>query len=126
MSYFYQMMLFLFILGAGVTLLDEVGLTAIGDTGLSVGAGKETVVTLNEAAQKTGPELGVWQIMMSFAKVIGSGILALFAVSILIFMWGSALGTDPTTLTAICVFIQVPITVVTLAGLWQLYTGREL
>jgi len=78
------------------------------------------------ALSQPANDFSAWEIIQSFMRVIGSGIVALFAIGILVYNLFNSAGAAP----EICLFaasiIQAPVTFVTLFGLYEWWTGRSV
>lgn len=125
MNGLYDILLFLFILGAATQGINELG--AFGhempDAGLQL---QETNVReLNTAAQNQGSNEFNWlEVFKSFMMVIGAGALAMVTVIPMIAGVMQSVGVEYGLAILMAGILQAPITFVTLFGLYEWWTGR--
>ena len=126
MNGLYEMLLFLFILGAATQGINELGMfdMTIPETGVD-SIGEEQVQELHSGAVSTGSsDYSTIEIVLAFMKVIGMGIVAMFTIVPMVVQWGTAIGCPMALVLIFGGILQAPITYVTLFGLWEFWTGR--
>lgn len=127
MNGFYDLMLFLFIFGLAAGAVNEIGAfdTSVPDPGVKLD--ESTVTEVHEGAlNQTSSDFSVWEVILSFMRVIGSGVLAMFTVLPAIVSIFQMAGADVTFAYLAGGLIQAPITFVTLFGLYEWWTGRSV
>lgn len=128
MNGLYTILLFLFILGATTQGVNELGvfdttLPPVNGTQLSAG----TVTNLQHGSEGTDLNpLNAVMIFLSFIKVIGAGVLAMFWIAPLISGYFTMAGADPVWAGIIATMLQAPLTFITLFGLYEWWTGRSV
>ena len=127
MNGFYDLMLFLFIFGLAAGAINEIGAfdTSVPNPGVKL---DDSIVTeVHEGALKqTSSDFSVWEVIMSFMRVIGSGVMAMFTVYFAIVAICQMVGADLTFAYIAVGLLQPPITFVTLFGLYEWWTGRSV
>jgi hypothetical protein len=128
MNGFYDMLLFLFVLGAATQGFNELGVFDMTAPDSNIVAPGETEVQeLQDGAADSGVnEFTMLQTVMSFGKVLGMGFMAMFTIIPLAVTWLMAIGLEQTLSLALAGFLQVPITFVTIFGLYEFWTGRAV
>ena len=125
MNGLYTLMLFLFIFGTVTQGVNEMGLfTVVIPTN---GAQMNTSVVTSLQSGALGTDLNPWNtimILMSFLKVIGAGVIAMFIVLPFIVQILTMGGMAMSQALIVAGMIQAPITFVTLFGLYEWWTGR--
>lgn len=127
MNGLYDMLLFLFVLGAVTQGFNEFALfgSTPSETGV-VALNNESVMEVQEGALATGAaNYSAIDILFSFMKVIGMGVVAMFTIIPMVIQWGTAMGCPFELATGIAAMLQAPISFVTLMGLYELWTGRS-
>jgi hypothetical protein len=128
MNGFYDMLLFLFVLGAATQGFNELGVFDMTAPDSNIVAPGETEVQeLQDGAAGSGVnEFTMLQTVMSFGKVLGMGFMAMFTIIPLAVTWLMAIGLEQGLSFALAGFLQVPITFVTIFGLYEFWTGRSV
>lgn len=127
MNGLYLMMLVLFTLGGVTQGMNEIGMFDMQVASPDVTApGSATVTSLHSGASASSTETGAWEIIVMFVKVIGAGVLAMFTIIPLVVSVGTAMGADTGTMLALSAMLQAPITIATLVGLYEVWTGRSV
>lgn len=127
MNGLYDMLLFLFILGAATQGINDMGMFEMsvpetGVEGLDDDQVKEIQASSLSAESSTYSTV---DILFMFMRVIGMGIVAMFTIIPMIITWGTALGA-PLSVVGLCAgILQAPISYVTFFGLWEWWTGRS-
>jgi hypothetical protein len=86
-----------------------------------------TVTEIQEGAlSQTANDFSVWEVIQSFMRVIGSGLVALFAIGVLVYGMFNTVGAAPEICLMAAGLVQAPVTFVTLFGLYEWWTGRSL
>jgi hypothetical protein len=127
MNGLYTILLFLFIFGVVAQGVNEMGVFdyTMPYTGAQIDNG--TIDTLQSGA--LGTDLNPWNTVMifiSFMRVIGAGVLAMFWVAPIISQYFTMAGADGTWAMIIATMLQAPLTFVTLFGLYEWWTGRTV
>jgi hypothetical protein len=127
MNGLYDLLLFLFIFGICAGLINGLGVFSqkLPDAGYKI---DETSVTELQSAgtSQSTSDFSVWNLIQIFMTALGSGIVALFAVGVLIYGLLLGVGADPAFSLAVSGAIQAVVTFVTLFGLYELWTGRSV
>jgi len=127
MNGFYDMLLFLFIFGIFAGTINGLGVFdhKIPDAGYTI---DDTSVTELQSAgtSQTTNDFSVWSLIQIFMTALGSGIVALFAVGVLIYGLLVGIGADATFALAVSGGVQAIVTFITLFGLYELWTGRSV
>lgn len=127
MNGFYDLLLFLFIFGIAAGVVNEAGFgtTQVPSPGITIS--EDAVTGVQEgAANQTSSDFSVWEVILSFMRVIGSGVAAMFLAGLVFGGMLASLGMDSALATMIGAAIQAPITFVTLFGLYEWWTGRSV
>lgn len=126
MNGFYDLLLFLFVFGIAAGVVNEAGFgTQVPSTGFTISEDAVTGVQESAAAQ-TSSDFSVWEVIMSFMRVIGTGVAAMFLVGVVVIGLLTSLGADFAFATLIGAAVQAPVTFVTLFGLYEWWTGRNV
>lgn len=127
MNGLYTLLLFLFILGTVTQGVNELGIFDFKVPTNGAQLNQSTVVNIQEgtAALDYNP-VNYAMMIGSFMKVIGAGILAMFAVAPLIYNFMVMLGFGAGLATIVSLAVQAPITFITLFGLFEWWTGRQV
>jgi hypothetical protein len=125
MNGLYDILLFLFILGAVSQGVNEMGFfnQNIPDAGVTLGDSTVTEIHSSALSQSTN-EFNWIEVIKSFMRVIGAGILAMFTIIPMIVGFMQAVGVDYNLALLMAGILQAPITFVTLFGLYEFWTGR--
>ena len=127
MNGLYDILFFLFVLGAVTQGFNEIGFfgVTVPDQGLTL---NETSVTEVQAGAESTEidDFSLISIIWSFLKGIGAGVLAMFTIVPLCISIFQAVGLDFATSVIFAGILQAPITFVTLLGLYEWWTGRSL
>jgi len=128
MNGFYDMLLFLFILGAATQGFNELGIFDMTAPDPEISApGEAQVQELQDSAANQGvSEFNFIQIILSFGRVIGMGFMAMFTIIPMAISWMTAVGLNFVLAAALAGILQVPITFVTIFGLYEFWTGRSV
>jgi hypothetical protein len=120
--------MFLFIFGAVSQGVNEMG---VFNAAMPVPNGTQVqysnVKDLNTGAINT--DLNPWNtvmIFLSFIKVIGAGVIAIFFVAPFIYNMFVLVGVDGTWAAIVATMLQAPLTMVLLFGLYEWWTGRSV
>jgi hypothetical protein len=127
MNGLYSLLLFLFVFGAVTGAINSLGVfdTAIPTNGAQLNT--STVRDIQAGSENTPIFfLNYVMVAVAFLKVIGAGVLAMFLVAPLIYQIFTMMGMDAVTAGAISLMIQAPITFVTLFGLFEWWSGRQV
>lgn len=127
MNGLYTILLFLFIFGAVTQGINEMGVFDVAMPTNGAQMNTSTITNLQSGA--LGTDLNPWNtimVLVSFLKVIGAGVLAMFIVLPTIYTLFTMAGADPTWAMIIGGMIQAPITFITLFGLYEWWTGRAV
>ena len=127
MNGLYQVLLFLFIFGVVTQGINELGVFDYTLPTNGAQLNESAVQDIQSGTEKMdmNPFNGIL-IALSFMKVIGAGVLAMFCVAPLIFSLFTMAGADGTWAMIIAGLIQAPLTFITLFGLYEWWTGRSL
>ena len=123
---FYEMLLFLFVLGAATQGMNELGMleSTVPQTGVQ-SLDESQVTEIQSGAESTGTSnYSSVEILLAFMKIIGMGILAMFTIYPTIVLWGTALGCPWIIANTIGTIVQAPVTLFTFFALWCMWTGR--
>lgn len=127
MNGLYDLLLFLFVFGICAGVINGLGIFShkLPDAGYQI---EESTVTELQSAgtSQTTSDFSVWNLIQIFMTALGSGIIALFAVGVLVYSLLMGVGADPTFSLAVSGGIQAIVTFVTLFGLYELWTGRSV
>jgi hypothetical protein len=127
MNGLYDLLLFLFIFGICAGLVNGLGVFSqkVPDPGYTI---SDTSVTELQSAgtSQTTSDFSIWNLIQIFMTALGSGIVALFAVGVLIYGIMQSIGVDPTFSLAVSGAVQAIVTFITLFGLYELWTGRSV
>ena len=123
----YDILLVLFLFGLLSGGVNELGIFEMKVPASGFTISNSTVTEIQSGAlSQPANDFSAWEIIQSFMRVIGSGIVALFAIGILVYNLFNSAGAAP----EICLFaasiIQAPVTFVTLFGLYEWWTGRSV
>lgn len=127
MNGLYTILLFLFIFGTVTQGINEMGLFSVAMPTTGAQLNSSTITDLQGGA--VGTDLNPWNtimILVSFLKVIGAGVLAMFIILPTIYTLFTMGGADPTWAMIIAGMLQAPLTFVTLFGLYEWWTGRAV
>jgi hypothetical protein len=128
MNGLYDLLLFLFVFGVFAGVMN--GLNAFPDNKIPDAGYKvddSSVTDLQSAGtSQTASDFSIWNMIQIFMTALGSGIVALFAVGVLIYGLMVGIGADPGFSLAISGGIQAIVTFITLFGLYELWTGRSV
>ena len=119
MNVLYQIVLFLFILGAVTQGFNEYNVfgVALPNTGLTLES--DRAESLHQGALKQPTSEFNWvEVLRTFMSVIGAGVLAVFTIIPLAIKYGVPLG--------LAIILQAPVTLVTIFGLWEWWMGRSV
>jgi len=125
MNGLYDILLFLFVLGAITQGFNELGYfdQKIPDSGISLS--ENNVEEIHEATLGMEANEFNWiEVIISFMRVIGAGILAMFTIVPMVIGVMQLVGADFTFSVIVAGILQAPVTYVTLFGLWEFWTGR--
>lgn len=127
MNGLYEILLFLFIFGAVTQGINEMALFSFTMPTNGAQLDNQSVRDIQSGAQTTdmNPYNAV-MIVLSFMKVIGAGVVAMFLVAPTIYSIFTMVGADPTWAMIIGTMIQAPLTFITLFGLFEWWTGRSV
>jgi hypothetical protein len=123
----YDILFVLFCFGLLTGAINELGIfeMKVPSSGFTIGNSTVTEVQSGALSQPAN-DFSAWEVIQSFMRVIGSGLVALFAIGVLIYGLFNTVGAAP----EICLFaaglIQAPVTFVTLFGLYEWWTGRSV
>lgn len=127
MNGLYTILLFLFVFGAVTQGVNELGVFEYQMPTNGAQLDNQTVKDIQSGAETTDLNpFNTIMIVISFMKVIGAGILAMFVVAPTIISIFTMVGADGTIAAVIATMIQAPITFVTLFGLFEWWTGRSV
>lgn len=128
MNGLYDIILFLFILGAVTQGFQELGVTfgvSVPNSGLTIS--ESTVTELESGATSTETsDYSTWTILMSFLRVIGSAVLACFTIIPLCISIFQAVGISFDISLILATILQAPVTLITMFGLYEFWTGRSV
>ena len=127
MNGLYDLLLFLFIFGIFAGTINGLGVFSqkLPDSGYQIS--DSTVTEMQSAGTSmTASDFSIWNLIQIFMTALGSGIVALFAVGVLIYGLLMGVGADPTFSLAVSGAIQAVVTFITLFGLYELWTGRSV
>lgn len=125
MNGLYDILLFLFVLGAVTQGFNELGYfdQQIPDSGLILS--ESNVQEIHEATLDKEPSDFNWiEVINSFMRVIGAGILAMFTIIPMVIGVMQMVGAEYSFSLIVAGILQAPITFVTLFGFWEFWTGR--
>lgn len=127
MNGLYDLLLFLFIFGVFAGAINGLGVFdhKIPDAGYKIDESSVTEMQNAGTSQSTS-DFSIWSLIQIFMTALGSGIVALFAVGVLIYGLMIGIGADATFSLAVSGAIQAIVTFVTLFGLYELWTGRSV
>ena len=121
---FYDIVLFLFIIGFASQALVEIGgLAAIPVSKPSITEAQVTDMTSGMTNMGVSALLP-YQIIISFVKVIGMGVIAVFTILPLFLQYTTALSIPLIVAVPVGMIIQGPVWWVELNGLYQMTTGH--
>ena len=121
---FYDVVLFLFIFGFASQALVEIGgLTAIPVSKPAITEAQVTDMTSGMTNVGVSALLP-YQIIISFLKVIGMGVIAIFTILPLFLQYTSALNVPLIVAVPVGMIIQGPVWWVELNGLYQMASGH--
>jgi hypothetical protein len=125
MNGLYDILLFLFILGAVSQGFNESGYFAVHvpDAGATMDNATVREIHQNAVNQSTN-EFNWIEVIKSFMRVIGSAILAMFTIIPMVAGIMTSVGVDFGTALVMATMLQLPVTFVTLFGLYEFWTGR--
>jgi hypothetical protein len=124
MNGLYDILLFLFIVGAVSQGFNEMGVFSHSlPSGPSMSDGKTTVTQFQDSATST-PDL--FAIAVAGLRVLGMGVVAMFTVIPMVAGYCSMLGVPAALTLILCGIIQAPLSYVTFTGLFEWWTGRNL
>lgn len=125
MNGLYDILLFLFVLGAVSQGFNELGFFGIDVPDAGVTLSDDNVREIHESALSQSTNEFNWiEVIKSFMSVIGAGILAMFTIIPMVAGMMIAVGVDGTFAYASAAILQAPVTFVTLFGLYEFWTGR--
>ena len=125
---FYEMLLFLFVIGAVTQGFNELGMfdMDVPSTGMD-SLSEDQVQEIQSGAQSTGAsDYSTVEILLAFMKVIGMGIVAMFAIYPMIVTYATAMGCPWVIANVVGIIIQAPVTLFTFFALWCMWTGRPV
>jgi hypothetical protein len=127
MNGLYTILLFLFVFGAVTQGINEMG---VFDIVVPTNGAKlnETVISEVQSGATTTSINPFQPIMIgiSFMKVLGAGIVAMFFVYKPIIDIFTMVGADGTMIAIFAQMLQMPLTFITLVGLFEWWTGRSV
>jgi hypothetical protein len=125
MNGLYNMLLFLFILGAVSQGFNELGVfqTPLYANGATISNGQTVVTNLQDSAVAS-PDMT--SIILSFMRVLGMGITAMFTIIPMMMHYMNMLGVPTAVGLVISGIVQAPATFVTVTGFMEWWTGRSL
>jgi len=128
MNGLYSILLFLFIFGAVTQGVNEMKLFDYSMPTNGAMLDNASIKDLQKGSQDATPLNPFYTIMIavSFLRVIGAGVLAMFVVAPTIMSLATMMGTDATFAAIIATMLQAPLTFITLFGLFEWYTGRPV
>lgn len=127
MNGLYSILLFLFVFGAVTQGVNELAIFDYTMPTNGAQLSNQTVKDIQSGAETTDLNpFNAFMIIISFMKVIGAGILAMFVVAPTIYTIFTMVGADPTVAMVVATMIQAPLTFVTLFGLFEWWTGRSV
>lgn len=123
----YDILLLLFVFGLLSGGVNELGIFEMKVPASGFTISNSTVTEVQSGAlSQTANDFSAWEVIMSFMRVIGSGLVALFAVGILVFSICNSVGAPTGISTFAALAIQGPVTFITLFGLYEWWTGRNV
>lgn len=124
MSAGWQVFLFLFILGMTAQTFNTFGIWSPQYPNAGFTIDSSTVTSAQGSAQDAPIGIFViYQWVVTFAVIIGSGITAVFSLGILFYGMGWPVGVLG---AALLTLIQVPATLISLTWVYELWTGRVI
>lgn len=127
MNGLYLILLFLFCFGAVTAGINELGVFDYTMPTNGAQLDNQTVRNIQSGAEKTDLNpFNAVMVLVSFLKVIGAGVLAMFVIAPTIASIFTMVGADPTMAMIIATMVQAPVTFVTLFGLFEWWTGRSV
>jgi hypothetical protein len=127
MNGLYQILLFLFIFGAVTQGINEMAIFPVKVTSINTTISGATVTNLQSGAlSQSANDFNVWNTVFSFMRVIGMGLTALVTVIPVVWTICVNAGCDPTLAAIMAGLLQAPLTIVTLFGLFEWWTGRQV
>jgi hypothetical protein len=128
MNGLYDILLVLFIFGAVIGFANSVHLfphNTLPDAGYKIDT--TTVTELQSAgASQTTNDFSIWSLIQTFMTAIGSGIVSLVAIGFVINGLLLSTGADPDFALKVSGLIQACATIVTVWGLYEMWTGRSV
>lgn len=127
MNGLYTILLFLFLFGIVTQGINEMAVFSVAMPTTGVQMNNTTITSLQSGA--LGTDLNPWNsvmIFLSFIRVIGAGVLAMFWVAPIIASVFTMVGADSTWAWIIATMLQAPLTFITLFGLYEWWTGRSV
>jgi len=123
----YDILFFLFVFGLLSGAVNELGIfeMKVPASGFTISNSTVTEVQSGALSQKAN-DFSAWEVIQSFMRVIGSGVVALFAVGLLIYQLCISVGAPGQIATFAALAVQGPVTFVTLFGLYEWWTGRSV
>lgn len=127
MNGLYTILLFLFVFGAVTQGFNELNMFSYQMPTNGAQLDNQTVRDIQSGAENTALNpFNVIMVLVSFMKVIGAGVLAMFVVAPTIYSIFTMVGADPTVAMVFATMLQAPITFVTLFGLFEWWSGRSV
>jgi hypothetical protein len=127
MNGLYQIFLFLFIFGAVTQGINEMAVFPTKMTSINTSISGATVTNLQSGALSQAPsDFNAWEVIQSFMRVIGMGLTAMVTVVPVVWTICVNAGADPVLAGIMAGLLQAPLTVVTLFGLFEWWTGRQI
>jgi hypothetical protein len=125
MNGLYDILLFLFVLGAVSQGFNELGFFGVDVPDAGVTLSDDNVREIHESSMNQSTNEFNWiEVIKSFMSVIGAGILAMFTIIPMVAGMMIAVGVDSTFAYGAAAILQAPVTFVTLFGLYEFWTGR--
>jgi len=127
MNGLYTILLFLFVFGAVTQGINEMNVFeyTVPTTGSQLD--NTTIRDLQSGSETTTLNpFNTIMVAVSFLRVIGAGVLAMFVIAPTIVSIFTMVGADGTWAAIVATMIQAPLTFVTLFGLFEWWTGRSV
>jgi hypothetical protein len=127
MNGLYQIFLFLFIFGAVTQGINEMAVFPTKMVSINTSISGATVTDLQSGAlSQPANDFNIWSVVSSFMRVIGMGLTSLVTVVPVVWTICVNAGCDPTLAAIMAGLLQAPLTIVTLFGLFEWWTGRQI
>jgi hypothetical protein len=127
MNGFYYILLFLFCFGAVTQGVNELAIFdyTVPTNGAQIS--NQTVRDIQSGSEQTALNpFNAIMVLVSFMKIIGMGVVAMFTIIPVIVEIFTMVGMDMGTALIMAGMIQAPVTFVTLFGLFEWWTGRSV